>query len=100
MWKILITLTIGVFFGFLANHGFRPARWLLKVTPYIITGGLVFLLISMGAGLSSNPNVKDQIGQLGLQALILALTAMIGSISLVYLLQKAFFSQKKGREEV
>lgn len=100
MWKILITLIAGILFGILANRGIRFARWLLKITPYIITGGLIFLLVSMGAGLSSNPDVKHQIGQLGLQALVLAITAVIGSVALVYLLQKAFFSEKKGREEI
>lgn len=91
MWMILVTLIVGFIIG---RMGWIPER-LQGYTHWITMGGLIFLLISMGAGLSSNPEVLQKVNQLGLQALALAAAGIVGSVLCVWLLQQTLFPSKK-----
>lgn len=94
MWSILVTLAIGFAIGRLnlIPERFKP------YTQWITTGGLIFLLVSMGAGLSSNPDVLKQIKELGLHAFLIAAVSITGSVLLVWLVQQTFFKKKQGGE--
>lgn len=89
---ILVTLAAGFLIG---RFRLIPERF-MKYTQWVTTGGLIFLLASMGAGLSSNPDLLQKISQLGVQALVLAVVSIIGSVFFVWLVQKRYFSQVKG----
>lgn len=92
MWMILVTLIVGFIIG---RIGLIPERF-RKYTHWITMGGLIFLLISMGAALSSNPDVLARVSELGLQALILAVAGIAGSVLCVWILQQTLFQRKKG----
>lgn len=62
---------------------------------YLSTGALILLLISMGAKLGSDQELMASIGQIGLQSLGLALSAIFGSILLVFLYERS----KGGKKE-
>ena len=92
MWTILITLAIGFIIG---RFNLLPEKY-KSSTRYITTGGLITLLVSMGAGLSSNTAVLQRISELGLSAFAIALASVIGSVFLVMLVEKSFFFKKEG----
>lgn len=94
MWTILITLVCGFIIGYL---DIIP-KHLQKYIQWFITGGLMILLISMGAGISSNREILSKLSQLGFKALVLAIASVVGSILLVWVLEKYLFSTEKGDE--
>lgn len=61
----------------------------------LTTGGLIFLLAVMGAQLGANPELLEQIGQLGYQAVILAAAAVLGSIAAVHLLDLLWWRRRR-----
>lgn len=91
MWMILVTLIVGFFIG---RFGLIPERF-RGYTHWITMGGLIFLLISMGAGLSSNRDVLTKVSQLGLQAFALAVASIAGSVFCVWILQKTLFRRER-----
>ncbi|AZR72136.1 hypothetical protein BBF96_01235 [Anoxybacter fermentans] len=94
MWTILITLIAGFIIGYL---DLIPSK-LQTYTQWLTTGGLIILLISMGAGISSNPELISKIKKLGMQSFLLASFSILGSILLVWILEKWLFSKKKGAD--
>ncbi len=90
MWTIMVTLIIGFIIGY---SNLIPKKY-LSLTHWITTGGLIVLLVSMGASLSSNPTVLEQINQLGVRAFLLACSSVIGSVLLVWFLERKLFKQK------
>ncbi|MCK4258266.1 MAG: LysO family transporter [Halanaerobiales bacterium] len=91
MWTILLTLGLGFLIGYFK---IIPPRF-QSLTQWITTSGLILLLISMGASISSNPDLLNKVSQLGFQAFILALLSVAGSIILVWILEKSLFHHRK-----
>jgi hypothetical protein len=92
MWMIVATLMIGFLIG---RFGLIPERF-RGYTHWITMGGLIFLLIAMGASLSSNQEVLAKVRQLGFQSLALAIAGIVGSVFCVWILQQTLFRQRKG----
>lgn len=81
MYLILFCLGLGIAVGYL-----RPlSRGKARLANAVTTVGLFVLLMSMGAQLGSNEEVLAGLGQMGLQAAVLAAFSVLGSVILVYL---------------
>lgn len=81
MALIFISLLAGILIGYL--RPLSPGG--TKVTHAFTMLGLIILLASMGAQLGSNKKILGELGQIGLEAVILAGCSVAGSILLVYL---------------
>ncbi|GEM_PF-3251973 len=71
-------------------------RW-ANIPSHLTTGGLVFLLVVMGAQLGANPELLEQIGLLGGQAAGLALAATAASVGLLHLLEIIWYRKYRQR---
>lgn len=80
MELILISLVGGIILGCLRPPGASQMRILQR----IISAGLFILLAAMGAQLGANEKVLSNLDRMGLQALLLASLAVLGSVLAVY----------------
>lgn len=88
LWIIILFLLVGFVIGFLN----LLANRFLKLTEYLTTGGLIVLLLSMGAKIGANDQILSQIGKIGFRALFLALGSVLGSLILLLMVSKKFLS--------
>lgn len=75
-YLILIFLAGGIFLGFQIGEKSN----FLKISDNITKLGLIILLAAMGANLGSNEEIFMQLGRIGLQAFLFALTTIIFSV--------------------
>lgn len=80
MEKVIIFLAVGLFIGY---RGLIPEKF-RSLPGKITTVGLISLLVFMGAMLGGDATLMANIGTLGLQAFLLALAAIVGSVLLVF----------------
>ncbi|MEG6616479.1 LysO family transporter [Peptococcaceae bacterium 1198_IL3148] len=80
MTQVLLAVAL----GFLVGH-FKLLPQNGKLTQRAMTFGLIFLLLVMGAQLGANKQVLADFGAMGLQALMLAVGGIAGSVLLVKL---------------
>ncbi len=92
MYLILISLGVGIAFGYLRPLSPEKARLANAAT----TVGLFILLVSMGAQLGGNEDVLAGLGRLGLQAVVLAAFSVLGSLLMVCLARDYIY---KGLDE-
>lgn len=67
---------------------------IIKVNEKLLNLAIYALLLLLGIGVGSNNKIISNIYNLGYQALIIALGAIIGSVLLCWLIYKAFFHIK------
>jgi len=79
MLTIILFFLLGAGLGFLLRKQEGMAIWVEKLTQAVVCALMVVLGISVGA----NPQVMQNLGSLGLQALALTVGAVAGSIVVV-----------------
>ena len=89
MWIILLLLFAGTLSGFIFSGYKNLNRISDKATLYTI----YILLFFMGLSVGTKPEVMKNLAGIGLDALIIALFAIGGSIFTSYLLFRYFFSK-------
>ncbi len=95
MWAIIVPL-IG---GFLLS--FKEVSFIKKLPFEAVShSSLILLLIIMGMRIGGDPEVLDQAGRIGLQALGFALAAIFGSVLILSVLEKTYLSRYKNPDEV
>lgn len=82
----LIFFSIGL--GFLIGYSSLLNRRLIRYNKYLTNGGLLILLFSMGAKIGMDDQVLSQISQIGFKAFLFALSAIVGSVLMVYIFFK------------
>lgn len=82
MWQILLAIAL----GFLVGH-FKLLPKDSKITNGIMTFGLIFLLLTMGAQLGANRELIANFSTLGLQATALAAGGVACSVLLVRMVE-------------
>lgn len=80
MSEIIWALVAGILVGFFS---LLPKKILNNLNHFSLAA-LILLLYSMGAKLGSDRQLMAQLGQIGLQSLGLAVSAIVGSTALVY----------------
>ena len=91
MWIILGLMIFGSLIGFLLSgrKHFNPVSE--KLTAYII----YLLLFLMGLSVGVNKEIMSNLEDLGIQAFIITLFTITGSVLMAWILQKTFFRQTK-----
>lgn len=90
MLNVIIIMTIGIIIGVLLHK----KTTFIKVSEKIITYAIWLLLLFLGILVGSNKLIMSNIGTLGIQALLLSLSAVAGSIFLSYFLYKFLFKHE------
>lgn len=81
MLIITVFLIIGIIIGYFS---LLPDK-IMKLSHYLILGGLFILLFVMGFEIGSNEKILSNLNQIGLQALLLAGASIVGSLMMVFL---------------
>lgn len=83
MWLILGIMTAGIITGLLLKNRIdsKPITFLLNITIYL-------LLFFMGVSIGTNPEIINNLGQISLKALTIAIAAILGSILIARLLDR------------
>lgn len=90
MFKVLALMILGIGVGYI----FRKRN--LSFISRLITLLIWILLFVLGLEVGSNPQIVSNLGKLGLDALVITLGALLGSIILAALLWK-FVNKKKAQ---
>ncbi len=88
---ILLFLVAGLLLGMTVF----PKK-LLKANGMLMTAGIVLVLFCMGVSLGSSPTLLADLTEAGSAALVLSLSAVAGSVAVVWLLAK-LFERGRGR---
>lgn len=90
MWIIIFSLILGISIGY---FDILPLRY-MKYTKQLTLIGLFLLLFTMGVGIGTDSQVINNLDELGLKAIVLAIGSVLGS--LVFIL---FFRFEWNRED-
>lgn len=80
----LALVVLGAFLGSRPAVQSRPMPWLGRFQ----TAALLLLIVTLGAELGANDEIVTSLATIGLNALIITLTSMIGSLLAVHILRK------------
>jgi uncharacterized membrane protein YbjE (DUF340 family) len=94
MGLIFVALLAGIAMGYLR---LLPDR-LFQLTGKLTTAGVMLLLFLMGGQIGSDEEILAGLGQIGVQAVLFALAAIIGSVLAVKALE-AMVPHKPAEEE-
>jgi len=78
----MITVVIIMALGILTGIFLSSKTKILKINNYLTTATIFLLLFLLGVNVGLNQNVFDNLHSLGIQALLLTIGALIGSIAL------------------
>ena len=81
MYLIIISLILGLCIG---CFQLLPTK-IINLAHYLILGGLFILLFIMGFEIGINDKILNNLNLLGLKAILLASSSIIGSLIMVFL---------------
>ncbi len=88
--QVLLFLAAGVFVGYLL----RTRKSILVTAGTATTWSLYVLIFLLGISVGTNDAVVRALGRLGVQALILSVGGIVGSILVGCLVSRMFFERK------
>lgn len=91
MIGVLITMVAGIITGVFIHRKDQ----LIKINDRLITLAIYVLLFLLGISVGLNKTVVQNIGTLGLQALIITIGAVTGSVLISWVVYKVFFKEKQ-----
>jgi hypothetical protein len=94
MLIIIILLLSGILFGFLL----REKKGVIVLTDKLTNGTIYLLLLVLGISIGSNEKIISNIGSIGINAIILALGTVIGSVLLSYIVYLFYFKKTKNEK--
>jgi uncharacterized membrane protein YbjE (DUF340 family) len=87
----MLTVIIIMTSGMVAGYFLRNIKWISKPVGVIITWAIYLLLFLLGISVGTNETIISNIGKIGIQALLLTIGAVSGSIFVSWLTYKYFF---------
>lgn len=90
MTIILILMLAGILLGLAL--GKNPI--ILKINEKLLNVAIYILLLLLGISVGSNDKIIDNLYNIGLQALIITIGAIAGSVALCWIIYKTFFHLK------
>jgi uncharacterized membrane protein YbjE (DUF340 family) len=91
MWKVIAIMALGMLVGFFMRKSTRAKNWTEK-----LTSGVIFLLLFvMGVAIGTDETIMSSLHTLGIQALIITLGAVAGSVLLAWWVYVTFFHKKQ-----
>lgn len=91
MLAILIALALGIGVGV---FGLAPLGF-YKIIDKVMVVVLLFLLFHLAVGIGSSQEIFSNLSTIGLTSFLLALGSIVGSVLMVYLVQKKWFQGEK-----
>lgn len=91
MFTVFAIMVIGIIAGYFLRR--IPD---IKIIGKLITGFIFLLLFFLGIAVGHNEKIVNNLTTIGLQALIITMGAIAGSVGLAWFVFKKFF--EKGRE--
>ncbi|MBD8346705.1 MULTISPECIES: LysO family transporter [unclassified Dysgonomonas] len=91
MFTVFTIMVIGIIAGYFLRR--IPD---IKIIGKLITGFIFLLLFFLGIAVGHNEKIVNNLTTIGLQALIITMGAIAGSVGLAWFVYKKFF--EKGRE--
>jgi len=90
MITVLVLMTLGIALGFFVGKFPKIIKGVDKMT----TWSIYLLLFLLGIGVGLNEKIINNLHTIGLQALILTVGAVLGSLIFAYITYKLFFKNK------
>lgn len=94
MITVLVIMTIGMLTGYLIHK----KSILLKINNKLLTFSIYFLLFLLGIKIGLNDKIVNNIHNLGFQAVIITIGALLGSLICAYITYKLFFSDNSNKK--
>lgn len=91
MVKVLVLMTVGILLGVIVGK----YKALVKVVDHLITWSIFLLLFLLGVSVGINDKIMNNLDEIGVNALIITLGALIGSVFVAWLLFRFVFSKKE-----
>lgn len=91
MFTVFTIMVIGIIAGYFLRR--IPD---IKIIGKLITGFIFLLLFFLGIAVGHNEKIVNNLTTIGLQALIITMGAIAGSVGVAWFVYKKFF--EKGRE--
>ena len=95
MWKLLLLLAIGI----IAGRKLKSQTRFLSLNERVISLLIFFLLFILGLSVGKDPEIMSNLGSLGLNALLLSLCAIGGSIFIGWIIQRYLFRLPSEKED-
>lgn len=92
----MITVLAIMALGMLIGYVFKQQKGFLKLADKLTTNIIRLLLFMLGIGVGLNEKVIQNIDSIGLQATIISLGALLGSLLMAYLTYK-FWKVESGK---
>lgn len=87
----MITVLLLMVAGILAGLWLGKFPSIMKVNDRLISWAIYLLLFLLGIGVGTNKAVIQSLDSIGLQALLLTIGALVGSIATGWIIYSAFF---------
>lgn len=94
MLNVLIAMSLGIATGYLI----RGRKWLAKTNEKLITGVIYLLLFLMGIPIGANETIIKNLLTLGLNAFLIAIGGIAGSVLLAWLAYRYYFKSHEESE--
>ncbi len=89
MITVLGIMTIGIVLGFFVSD----RKKLIKINNKLTIGTIYLLLFLLGIGVGTNDKIIQNIHNIGLQAIVISLGAIFGSLICSYFVYQLFFKK-------
>jgi uncharacterized membrane protein YbjE (DUF340 family) len=89
MLTVILIMTSGMLLGYLL----RNQQWIKKPVGIIITWAIYLLLFILGISVGTNEIILGNLGKLGINALLLTIGAVAGSVIVSMYTYKLFFKR-------
>ncbi|MEA5010758.1 MAG: LysO family transporter [Angelakisella sp.] len=83
--------------GILIGATIFPRKW-LGIVSRMVTLGVILVLFCMGLSLGGSPTLVQDLTQAGWEAVLFAAATIAGSVAVVALVARLFFSNKEGQK--
>ena len=91
MFTVVIIMALGIIVGYFLRNKSKTKSFIEKLTMVVI----FVLLFVLGVAIGSDKNIVSSLQTLGLQALIISLGAIFGSVLLAWWAYVAIFKKRK-----
>ncbi len=90
MITVLVIMTIGMILGFFISN---KTKW-IKLNEKLTSWAIYLLLFWLGISVGENDKIIDNIPTIGLQAVVITIGSLLGSLICAYIVYKLFFVSK------
>ncbi len=90
----MIEILLLIFGGMVIGYLVRRKKQVIRVTERLIIWSIFLLLFLMGLSIGRDPLIVGSLPSLGLNALLISIAGIAGSLVLALFLWKYFFSKK------